>query len=420
MVERAEGLSGVGSAEYRELPLSESLEWFRHCIQRFVEGGIYLIAGQPGIGKSTLGIQVCLDLGRRGIESLYILTEQRKEDLKQRALLMTASWPSKESKLALDNVKPEEGIYDVESLPSFLSQEVINERGKYHNVKFIVVDSIQGHGQAASATRKYRQIYEFCRQCKSSGKTVLLVAHVTKKGEIAGPKDMEHNVDCVLVMRKAMSYRPMFVPKNRFGPATFKPIPLEMDRKSTMLKISPHIDAVSSVAKTYLGQETGLAEAQAAVSLPNYGSQGKIVAPGLPRREIEQLTTCIAQMPDMEMGDLEYTIQCRLPGERRYRGVLGLSVCMALIASYIQRSIPSHHVYIGEVDLLRRVRELPIGLVESFIEALKEGRIPKPLRVFVSSEAAEFLKAESIGITVIKCDKLDDAVYQTWPELRPS
>jgi predicted ATP-dependent serine protease len=153
-------------------------------------------------------------------------------------------------------------------------------------------------------------------------------------------------------MRKAMIYRPLFVPKNRFGPALLKAVPLEMDRKTTALKLSPHSESVSSVARTYLGQGIGIAEAQAAVSLPAYGNRGRITAPGLPRKEIEQLTTCMSQIPEMELEDLDYAIQCRLPGERRYRGILGLPLCMALIASYIQKDIPAYHVYLGEIDLL--------------------------------------------------------------------
>lgn len=73
-----EGLLGVGQTEYQEIELSESLAWLRHRIERFVVGGIYLVAGQPGIGKSTLGIQIALDLGRRGHKTLFVLTEQSK------------------------------------------------------------------------------------------------------------------------------------------------------------------------------------------------------------------------------------------------------------------------------------------------------------------------------------------------------
>lgn len=415
------GLLAIKETEHPEIELSESLAWLRQRIAKFVVGGVYLLAGQPGIGKSRLSTQLALDLGRRGKKTLYVLTEQSQDDLAKVARQMTSDWPRKDADHAMRHVLPEESIYDIETLPSFLAHQVMSPSGKYHGVSLIVIDSVQGHGLSAGATRKYKQVYEFCRQCKTAGITVVLVAHVTKKGDVAGPKDMEHNVDCILVMRRAMIYRPMFVPKNRFGPAIFKPIPLEMDKTTTVLRLSPHSDSVSSVARSYLGRRIGIAEAQASVALPAYGNRGKITAPGLPRKEIEQLTTCISQLPEMQIEDLDYTIQCRLPGDKRYRGLLGLPLCMALIASYIQKDIPPYHLYLGEIDLLRKVREVPDEIVIDLWEQLKDPTstlIPRPVRIFCPKESAHLLQEEVEGATVVACDRLDDAVFSTWPELK--
>jgi DNA repair protein RadA/Sms len=413
-----EGLLGVGTPQYQEVNLSDDLNWFRLRIERFVRGGIYLLAGQPGIGKSTLGIQIALDLGRSGEKTVFILTEQSREDLALRARKLCSAWPTQVANNALAKIQPEDGLYDVEHLPQFLSQHVLSPGGKYHGLKFIILDSIQGHGLSSAATKQYRKLYEFCRACKSSGITVLLVAHVTKKGEIAGPKDLEHNVDCVLVMRKAMVYRPMFVPKNRFGPAVLKPVPLEMDKVTTALQLSPHNEAVSSVARTYLGGPTPIAEAQAAVSLPSYGMRGKITAPGLPRKEIEQLTNCISQIPDLDIDDLDYTIHCRLPGNHFYRPIMGLPVAMALIASYIQKDIPAPHVYIGEIDLLRKVREVSEELIIELWESIQTGTIKTPIRLFLPPESAKVIQGTVNGVTVVPCALLENAVFNTWPDLR--
>ena len=417
--ENQKGLISIKDTDHDELSLSDGLGWLRHRISKLVIGGIYLLAGQPGIGKSRLATQIALDLGRQDIKTLYILTEQSKEDLAKVARIMTANWPRDQAEKALSNILPEETIYDIEILPSFLAHQVMSPSGKYKGIKFIVIDSIQGHGLSASATRKYKQVYEFCRQCKSAGITVFLVAHVTKKGDVAGPKDMEHNVDCILVMRRAMIYRPLFVPKNRFGPAIFKPIPLEMDKVTTMLKLSPHSESVSSVARSYLGRSIGIAEAQASVSLPAYGTRGKITAPGLPRKEIEQLTTCISQLPNMQIEDLDYTIQCRLPGGKVYRSVLGLPLCMALIASYIQKDIPNHYIHLGEIDLLRKVREIPEQIIMDLWEELNNNgpNLKKPVRIFCPKESATVLQEEIEGATIVACERLDDAVYMTWPEI---
>jgi len=421
MPDQPTGLLGVADSQYEELELSKGLQWLRHRIDKFVKGGTYLIAGQPGIGKSTLSMQLALDLGRRGVRTLYLLTEQSKEDLARRCRQIASDWPVPEADLALSNVEPEDALYDLEALPTFLAHQVLSSNGKYHDVRLIVVDSVQGHGLSSTATRTYRQVYEFCRQCKAAGITVLLVAHVTKKGEIAGPKDLEHNVDCVLVMRKAMIYRPLFVPKNRFGPAILKPVPLEMDRRTAALRMSPHSDSVSSIAKTYLGLGVGAAEAQAAVSLPAYGTRGRITAPGLPRKEIEQLTTCISQLPDMEIEDLDYVIQCRLPGEKRYRGLLGLPLAMALISSYIQKDIPPYHYYLGEVDLLRQVREVPEQIVLDLCQEVQDGTLAIPLRVYCPTKNALAIRdLVPGGVTAVACEKLEDAVYNTWAELAGS
>jgi len=170
------GLLGVTESEYEEVDLSDDLAWLKLRLGKFVKGGTYLVAGQPGIGKSTLGIQLALDLGRRGARTVYILTEQSSEDLARRAKLMSSAWRKEDAERARASIDAEESVYDVEALPSFLAHQVLSPAGRYNGVSFIVVDSVQGHGLAAAATSKYKQVYEFCRQCKSAGITVLLGA----------------------------------------------------------------------------------------------------------------------------------------------------------------------------------------------------------------------------------------------------
>lgn len=424
---RTGGLLGVDDAEYKEIPLTDDLDWLRRRIEKFVQGGVYLIAGEPGIGKTALGLQIALDLGRQGIPTLYVLNEQSKPEVARRARQIASDWPSRDRNRALALVEPvgaEDGIYDdISNLPTFLAHQVISQAGRYHKeppVRLVVVDSIQGYGLSSAATKQYRQIYDFCRRCKAEGITTLLLAHVTKRGDIAGPKDLQHNVDCVLYMRKALVYRPLFVPKNRFGPAVFQPIPLEMDRKSTGLRLSPHSISTSTVARAFLGRDIGIAETQAAISLPAMGTRGQITAPGLPRKEIEQLVNAISQLPNMDIGDMSYTIQCRLPGERRYRSILGLPLAMALIGSYLQRGIPQHHLYVGEVDLLRRVREVPDPITQGLWDAMEAGDIQMPVRIFYPKESAELAREGVQRATVVACEKLEDAVYGTWDDLRPS
>jgi DNA repair protein RadA/Sms len=412
-------LLNVGERQYQELTVSYELEWLRSTLGRIVRGGVYLLAGQPGIGKSTLALQLALDLGRRGIRSVDVLTEQSREEVAGRARQLCSAWNSEARQKALRHVDVDDAVYSVADLPQFLSMQILSPNGKYHGRELVIVDSVQGQGLAATATRQYRQVYEFCRHAKNAGITVILVAHVTKRGEIAGPKDLEHNVDCVLYMRRAFSYRPLFVPKNRYGPAVFTPVPLQMNRDTTTLAPSPLDKAVSSVARTFLGRAFRGAEAQATVQLPSFGSRGSLTAPGLPRTEVEQLLNCISQIPDLDIGDLSYTIQCRIPGEKRFRRLVGLPLAMALISSYVQRDIPSHHIYIGELDLLRRVREMPVELLQELVDAIRDREIEPPARIFLPTDAAILVKDELTDMTVVPCDTLERAIAMTWPDLQP-
>jgi DNA repair protein RadA/Sms len=412
------GLLAVDDMVYPELPLSGSLRWLRDCVGQVVAGATYLVAGQPGIGKSRLSLQLALDLARGGNKALYIMTEEPKSRLKARAEQMCGQWSRSERETAMINVLPEDTVYDLEVLPQFLARQVLNPSGPYHGVKLIVLDSVQGHGLHSAATRKYKQLYEFCRHCQSAGITTFLVTHVTKKGDIAGPKDLEHNVDCTMVMRKAMVYRPLFIPKNRFGPAVLKPLPLLMNPKTTELRISPHQRSVSSVARTYLGRGQGVGEIQASVSLPSYGTRGRITAPNLPRKEIEQLTSCISSLDDMELGDLDYSIHCRLPGDVSYSKTLGLPLCLALIGSYLQRDLPERQLHLGEIDLLRNVRPVSDRIIQELVESVKAGEISLPVEVLCAPGSKALLDGIP-GINASSCQRLEDAVYRTWPDLQP-
>jgi hypothetical protein len=95
-------------------------------------------------------------------------------------------------------------------------------------------------------------------------------------------------------------------------------------------------------------------------------------------------------------------------------------LCMALIASYIQKDIPAYHVYVGEIDLLRQVREVPDQIIVDLWDDIQAGTIPKPIRIFCPRKSAEIMREEIAGATVIACDRLDDAVFRTWPELKSS
>ena len=175
------GLLAVPEMEHAEIELSESLTWLRQRIDKFVVGACTSLQDNRASASLVYQLRSRWYWGRRGVKTLYVLTEQSQDDLAKVARQMTSDWPRKEAEKAMSNVLPEDSVYDIETLPSFLGHQVMSPSGKYHDVKLIVVDSVQGHGLSATATRKYKQLYEFCRQCKTAGITVILVAACDKE-----------------------------------------------------------------------------------------------------------------------------------------------------------------------------------------------------------------------------------------------
>jgi DNA repair protein RadA/Sms len=417
--QRGTGNSLLDVAAHRQewLPLSDVYEWATELCGGFLRGGSYLLGGTPGAFKSGLALQLALDLNRQGVRTLSILTEEPAYRLKDRAIRMTSHWPKADVQRALSHLHVETDLQDIEDLPRFVATHVLSSTGRYHGVKLIVLDSIQGHGLSGAATRTYERLYEAMRLLKADSITTILVSHVTKRGQIAGPRALEHNCDAVLLLRKTMNYRMLFVPKNRFGPCALRPLAMELDPISVTLRRSPHAQAMTSVARTFMGNGVGLAEVQASVALSSFGSRGKVMAPGLPRRDIEQLVACLGGVEGIEIDDLDFVVHCRLPGSRPYQNVLGLPLCMSLVSSYVQRPIPANQLQLGEIDLLRTVRDLPGSLVQQLSDALVGGALPLPLRLLCPPSAAEQMAAPE-GVELVPCRRLDDAIFNTWPELR--
>ncbi len=400
------------------LTLTENLRFFQKAIGGvFVAGARYLLSGSPGGGKSRLVTQLCLDLARQDIPSLTILTEETPAQMKRRAQEMTSNWDPLDISRTLSHVYVDHTLFDVSHLPNFFTRQVLAPEGMYHGVKLIVLDSIQGQGLAASATKSYAKVIDFARMCKEHGITTLLLCHQTKRGDLAGPKSLEHSVDTSLILRRAMQYSLLAVRKNRYGPLLLQPMPLCFDPATICLKPVSLCQAKPAKARTYAGAGTGVLELQASVTVPSDGSRGRMTAPGLPRREIEQLVSCIGQIPDMDFGELNYTINCRLPGSGQYNPILGLPLCMALIGSYLQREVPEQNIYLGEIDLFQNVRTASPAILQALTTGINSGNIATPIQLFLSPNAAANFTA-SQSIQIVPCQTLAEAVFHTWPDLR--
>jgi len=414
----ANTLLATALPSHQYLPLGMELQFFKEIVGgHFIAGGRYLLSGQPGGGKSRLATQICLDLARQGIPALAILTEETPAQMKRRAQQMTSEWQSPEIQLAMSNMLVDQSVFDVTTLPEFLVRQVLSTTGAYHKAKFIVLDSIQGQGLASSSTKSYAKVLDFARICTENGIATLLLCHQTKRGDIAGPKSLEHGVDASLCLRRAMKYSVLSVRKNRYGPAPLPPRPLRFDEVTIRLEPVPQWNPTPAMARTYAGTATGLLELQASVSIPVDGTHGKTTAPGLPKKEIEQLVNCISHIKDMDFADLDYAIDCRLPGNGQYNPIFGLPLCMAMIGSYQQLSVPEQNLYLGEIDLFRNVRAAPSAIIQGLTSALNSGNIATPIRLFMHPDsAANFTPSASLH--VVPCKNLEEAVFQTWPSLR--
>ena len=403
-----------------------SLPWLKKAIGSvLIKGGIYLLAGEPGIGKTTLSLQILGDLSKQGIKVLYIPTEQSLSDVK-RVVDRLYNLEKDEIKLSIRKNLFIDTIDDLAMLPWFLKHRILPAGKEYHGCEIVAIDSLQGGGLSAGVGERYKALLDFLETSKSLGITCLFVNHVTKSAEIAGPKALEHAVDCIIYIRRALRLRPLFVPKNRFGPAMLDPLVLIMDERG--LRESPHIIAEASTVLGYSGVGEEFAEAQAAVTIPRYGFPPGLSAPFLPGKKIKQLLKVLGTLKDIDVVDLSYDVSCYIPGRHGYSSVLDLPIIVALLSSYLHQKVDNQTLFIGEVDLTKQIRP-PSDI--TYLSGLAEALIEQPgiiRKVYLSKKVANEFKemqpdenrkrvGEIVEVNGIR--DLDSLLHVLWPSLLP-
>jgi len=449
-------LKFIEGEEHRYYEFS-TLKWFPEATNHrgLAKGGIYLLSGPPGCGKTTLALQMMVDFAFRGEKVLYVTLEQSPSFLK--ATILDRIFPYRRSifssikkkekrndwRKQLENIgktlseeeamkhiekRIEENMFidssvnSMDNLPDFLIRQVMSSGAQYKDIKIMVVDSLQGLGTAPTSSRPYRSLYEFNRYAKDEGITCLLIGHVTKSEKIAGPRSLEHNVDCVLYMRRAMKLRPLFVPKNRYGPERHEPFCLIMNKWGCLEK-SKHMSARASVAYGYLPGTNRLTEVQTLVKLPKFGVRPGILAPYLPRQKLRQIIGVISSIKDVDVSDLTFEINCYLPGGSFYSHILDFPLAMSILSSYFQLPLPPYSVFIGELDLSRKVRPISDeSFFQNFLNSLTEVNTFLQIKnIFISSFQVEllkhFLSQKNLNIKVIGVADLEELIYEIWPEI---
>jgi len=407
-------------SQFIEVP---ALPWLNKTLNGgFVRGAVYLLAGDAGLGKTTLVNQALGDIAARGRKVLYITTEQSLGEFKaaiERVHGRNGALPN----AITQNFYVDDTVDDIDALPKFLTRKLLTAGEEYHDVEVVAIDSVQGRG-LSSNSRKYTALFEFAGLARAQGLVIILVGHVTKTGAVAGPKNLEHNVDCIMYLRRAFRLRPFFVQKNRFGPDVADPVVLKMDQRGRLVRSTLSTAKQSSVfGFSGVGEE--LTETQASVSVPKYGCRPELLSPFLPDKRVRQLLGVLNTVADLDLTHLNYAINCYLPRQQQYRGELDLALVVALLASYLQQPVAADSLFAGELDLRARVRPPEHRYLRN-LAAILLGHASSIRTLFVAGEAATRVcrfQAEKDGpqlgdvVEVIGVANLEEVIGRLWPDL---
>ncbi|MGG0643979.1 DNA repair protein RadA [Sporosarcina gallistercoris] len=318
-----------------------------------VPGSLVLIGGDPGIGKSTLLLQVSALLANQQQRVLYISGEESIRQTKLRAqrlgVLSDELYIYAETDLALihdtiDNVKP----------------------------KFVVVDSIQTihHPEVASAPGSVSQVRECTAElmkiAKTQGIAIFLVGHVTKDGQIAGPRLLEHMVDTVLYFEgeRHHTYRILRSVKNRFG-STNEIAIFEMLQGGLKEVLNPSEmfiqersqgGAGSTIVASMEGTRPILVEIQALVT-PSSFNYPKRMATGLDQNRVSLLMAVLEKRMGMLLQAQDAYIKVA-GGVKLDEPAIDLAVLMSIVSSYRDVAVRASDCYMGEVGLTGEVRRV--------------------------------------------------------------
>ncbi len=318
-----------------------------------VKGSLVLISGEPGIGKSTMIMQAANNIAKMGKTVLYVTGEESEMQLKLRADRICVG-----------------GISDNVLVLSETNMEAISEQVSKSNAEFLIIDSIQTmySAQLDSAPGSVSQVRvcgnELMRIGKSLGIPIFIVAHVTKSGELAGPKIVEHLVDCVLHFTGERNHelRILRSYKNRFG-TTSEIGAFEMEEEGLVevtnlsnLFIDDNMPEASGsvIASVYEGTRPLLLEIQALTSSTNVGFARR-TSIGIDSQRLNMLIAVLERKVGISLinQDVYVNVVGGLKPEGTYTD---LSVALAIFSSYRDICARKDTVFIGELGLTGEVR----------------------------------------------------------------
>lgn len=369
-----------------------------------VPGSLILIGGEPGIGKSTLVLQLALKLDH--LKVLYVSGEESAQQIKMRA----------------DRIKKKQ------SDSCYLLSEVLIENifAQVENVKpnLIIVDSIQtiysevSDSPPGSISQVRDCTARFLKFAKESTIPVVLVGHITKDGTLAGPKILEHIVDVVLLFEgeNTLSYRVLRTTKNRYGSTSDLGI-FEMHENGLIEVTNPseillsHSDEELSgiaTAATIDGHRPFLIEVQALVSTAAYGTPQRSTT-GFDVRRLNMLLAVLEKRAGFKIAAKDVFLNIA-GGIKVADPAIDLAVISSIISSGLDRSILNSICFAGEISLSGEIR--PVNKIEQRIrEAEKIG-----FKKIVVSGYNKLKSIQNTKIKVIKANKVEQAIRYLFSE----
>ncbi len=395
---RGRGLSFEALASQSPSPprLETGLEEFdRVCGGGLVRGSAVLLAGDPGVGKSTLLLQVCAAAAAHGASCAYVSGEEAVEQIRARALRMGL------------------GASPVKLAAETALREILSGL-KRERPDLVVVDSIQTLWSDAheagpgSVTQVRAATAELVRLAKAQGTCVVMVGHVTKEGQIAGPRVVEHMVDAVFAFEGERGYpfRILRAAKNRFG-ATDEIGVFEMsdaglrevrNPSALFLNEGGERAAGAAVFAGIEGSRPVLVEFQALVAPSAYGTPRRAVV-GWDSGRLAMVLAVLEARCGLGFGDRDVYLNVA-GGLRISEPAADLAAAAALTSSAVDAPLPQDCVVFGEVSLSGDVR--PVGRMEA---RLKEAAKLGFARALAAPAAAD---AAALAITGVA--RLSDAV----------
>jgi DNA repair protein RadA/Sms len=361
-----------------------------------VPGSVVLIGGNPGAGKSTLLLQVMCKLSQQ-METLYVTGEESLQQVAMRA---------KRLGLPMDKLK---------MLAETNVTEITNT-AQQHKPKLVVIDSIQVMHSAdvPSAPGSVAQVREcaayLIQYAKQTGTALFFVGHVTKDGNLAGPKVLEHMIDCFLMLDGDDNrYRTLRGHKNRFGAVnelgifamTETGLKEVKNPSAIFLARTEEISAGSLVTVLWEGTRPLLVEIQALVDASQLGNPRRI-AVGLDHNRMAMLLAVLHRHGGLFMADQDVFVNV-VGGVKIGETSADLALLLAIVSSFKDRILPRELVVFGEVGLAGEIRPVPSGQ-ERLQEAAKHGFT----RAIVPKANAP--KQPIPGMQVVAVSKLSEAL----------